>query len=101
MSVENVEPGPSETIRSAVIEVTDEGPGIPEEDREAIFERFRQLEGSKRSGVGLGLAISRQIAHAHNGSLSVHANENGGSTFSLMLPVDHGASGADSLEEIS
>jgi signal transduction histidine kinase len=73
--------------RTAVIEVADGGPGIPPEKREAIFERFTQLEGSRRSGIGLGLAISRQIAEAHQGSLTVDENERGGSTFSLMLPL--------------
>ena len=98
VSVENVQPGSPKATRSAVIEVADQGPGIPEADRDAIFERFRQLGGSKRSGVGLGLAISRQIARAHNGSLSVHGNDQGGSTFSLMLPVAHGAPRPDSME---
>jgi signal transduction histidine kinase len=88
VSVDQVGPGRQDAARSAVIEVADQGPGIRKEDRETIFERFRQLEGAKRSGVGLGLAISRQIAKAHRGSLSVHGNEQGGSTFSLMLPVE-------------
>jgi two-component system sensor histidine kinase GlrK len=73
--------------KTAVIEVADSGPGIPPDKREAIFERFIQLEGSQRSGIGLGLAISRQIARAHKGSLTVDENERGGSTFSLMLPL--------------
>ena len=88
VSVGLLESGSPEGIRSAVVEVADQGPGIPDGDREIIFERFRQLGGSKRSGVGLGLAISRQIVRAHQGSLSVHDNRDGGSTFTLMLPTE-------------
>jgi len=87
IGVGRIEGGKSLPSRTAVIEVADRGPGIPEEKREAIFERFAQLEGTKRSGIGLGLAISRQIAEAHRGALTVDGNEHGGSTFSLMLPL--------------
>ncbi len=69
----------------AVIEVEDSGPGIPAEEREVIFERFRQ--GSSRSGgTGLGLAIVREFCSLHGGSVAVAAAPGGGALFSIALP---------------
>lgn len=56
----------------ALLEVADEGPGVPDEEREAIFEKFHQLEAGKRvarGGVGLGLAVCREIVSAHGGAI--------------------------------
>jgi len=53
------------------ITVEDEGPGIPEEERSRIFERFHRLPGSAPGGAGLGLAIVREIAHLHGAEVSV------------------------------
>ncbi|MFN2539101.1 MAG: sensor histidine kinase [Mycobacteriales bacterium] len=57
----------------AVVEVTDDGPGVPEQDRERIFERFVRLDDSRsrlRGGTGLGLAIVRQLVQVHDGTVS-------------------------------
>jgi len=73
------------------LDVTDEGPGIAEVDRERIFDRFVQLDQSRRgSGSGLGLPIARWIAEAHGGSLTLASTGAGGSTFRVVFP---GASG--------
>ena len=70
------------------IEVTDSGAGIPEAERERIFERFVQLDASRHGeGSGLGLPIARAIAVAHGGSLVLARSDASGSTFLVRLPA--------------
>jgi len=74
---------------SASISVTDTGRGVPKEKLEAIFEPFVQLGRSLSSaheGMGLGLSISRDLARAMNGDLTVASKVGEGSTFTLVLP---------------
>ncbi len=78
-----------ETIR---VEVRDHGQGVPEAERERIFERFHRL-AQDRNGLGLGLHISREIARRHGGDLVVEAPDDGGSRFVLRLPRQPGARG--------
>jgi len=66
--------------------VRDAGEGVPEEDRLAIFERFRRREGSSKPGAGLGLYISRGLVEAHGGELSVSDAREGGAEFTFWLP---------------
>jgi len=66
-----------------IIEVADNGPGLPESLAERIFEPFRS---TKSSGLGLGLAISRAITEAHGGTLT--ADLAGGGFFRLVLPIE-------------
>jgi signal transduction histidine kinase len=71
------------------IHVIDEGPGIPEDKLELIFDPFVQLPTAERSragGVGLGLAISQDLARAMNGDLTVQSTVGSGSQFTLHLP---------------
>jgi signal transduction histidine kinase len=79
--------GPS-TVR---IEVVDSGPGIPPDELSRIFERFYQVDKSRRGGAGrgagLGLAISREVAAAHGGTLTAESIVGRGSCFRLELPV--------------
>lgn len=65
--------------------VTDDGPGVPEHQRQRIFERFVRLDPSK-PGHGLGLAIARRIARQHHGDLTCDPAPNGAS-FTLHLPI--------------
>jgi signal transduction histidine kinase len=69
--------------------VCDRGPGVPEAYRERIFEAFFRLPGhaEREGGVGLGLALVRQIALAHGGSVGCEPREGGGSCFRLSLPA--------------
>src|SRR5580693_7330235 len=74
----------------AEISVTDQGIGIPERDRERIFERFYRVDPARSratGGTGLGLAIVKHVTAAHGGSVSVWSQEGGGSTFTLKLPL--------------
>lgn len=78
----------------AVVRVTDEGAGVPEADRERVFERFRQLSAGRRGSVGLGLAICRQIVTAHGGAIWVEDGAAGGSVFAFTLPLASGQGAA-------
>jgi signal transduction histidine kinase len=69
----------------AVIEVEDNGPGVPADQRDRIFEPFVSTKGS--AGNGLGLWISAEIARRHGGSLTVDAAPSGGAVFRLTLPL--------------
>jgi PAS domain S-box-containing protein len=72
-----------------LIAVDDEGPGIPEDTREEIFEPFRQLPGSASEhspGVGVGLSLVRRFAELHGGRAWVDARPAGGSSFRVLIP---------------
>ncbi|WP_169727837.1 PAS domain-containing sensor histidine kinase [Desulfovibrio inopinatus] len=76
-----------------VVEVTDTGVGIPEEELDAIFQDFKQLGDTltdKPRGTGLGLPICRRIIRWHGGTMKVHSTVGQGSTFTFTLPLaDH------------
>ncbi len=70
------------------LSVCDRGPGVPEAERERIFEPFYRPAGARESagGVGLGLALVREIARRHDGDAKCLAREGGGSCFAVLLP---------------
>jgi len=70
----------------ALVEVEDNGEGVPEDLREKIFEPFFSTKGD--AGNGLGLWISSEIARMHGGTLSAHRGTSGGALFRLALPID-------------
>ena len=76
---------------SAVLEVADDGPGIPPAARDQIFERFvrgeRSADVAARPGTGLGLAIVRAVAAAHGGTAEVTESPTGGALFRIRLPL--------------
>ncbi|HYS41069.1 MAG TPA: ATP-binding protein, partial [Pseudonocardiaceae bacterium] len=77
------------TGQRVVVEVADDGPGIPVADRDRIFDRFVRLDNSRdrNSGTtGLGLAIAREIATAHHGGISVADAHDGGARLIVWLP---------------
>jgi len=70
------------------VTVADNGPGIPPEDQERIFEPSTRLEHQHHeTGYGLGLAVCRQIVQAHYGRIWVESAPGRGSTFHFTLPV--------------
>ena len=69
------------------IKVTDSGPGIPPEQLPYIFERFYQVTGF-RTGVGLGLAIAKEIALAHSGTIEAKSEPGEGAEFIVRLPTE-------------
>lgn len=89
----------AEDCAYALLSIADAGPGIPDAEKETIFEKFRQVRaapGSERPrpatklagrGVGLGLAIARTIMTAHRGAIWVEDNPGGGSVFQILLPT--------------
>lgn len=82
--------GDSSRTGFALVGVEDAGPGVPDEEKSRIFERFHQSangRGRAGGGVGLGLAICREIVRAHGGRIWVSDNPSGGSRFSFLLPL--------------
>lgn len=71
------------------IDVIDQGPGIPSEYKETLFNRFVQIEGRRkvRRGVGLGLTFCRMVVEAHRGRIWIEDNAGGGSIFAFTLPI--------------
>jgi two-component system OmpR family sensor kinase len=77
-----------------VLEVSDEGPGVPAEEADRIFERFHRIDRSRarsQGGVGLGLAIVRSLVEAHGGAVAYRPRPGGGSVFRVSLPLAPGA----------
>ncbi len=72
------------------IQVDDRGPGVPLQFRASLFDKFTQLDSSdtrQKGGTGLGLNIALLIVEKHHGSLDYHDNPDGGSRFSITLPI--------------
>jgi len=72
------------------ISVTDQGPGIPDEFRQRIFERFAQADasnGRRKGGTGLGLNIAKAIVDAHKGTIGFDTTDGQGTTFYFTLPT--------------
>ncbi len=80
----------SHTQHNAIVAVTDSGIGIPDDKQESIFDRFSQVDSSKTrkySGTGIGLAMVKEYACLHGGTVTVQSRENNGSTFTLEIPL--------------
>lgn len=81
----------TETAQHAIIDTIDEGPGIPNELRSRVFDRFyrgdrTRIAGASTSGTGLGLSIVDGLVRAHNGTVTILDHEGSGTTVRVMLP---------------
>ena len=86
--VESGEDGSAPAVgRWVAVSVSDTGPGIPREQHESIFEEFKRAETATGGGAGIGLSISRILARALGGDITVESEVGRGSTFTVWLPV--------------
>lgn len=84
---------------AAVLEVVDEGPGMPPEQAERVFERFYRADPARsRGGTGLGLAIVAGLVAAHGGEVALDTTPGEGATFRVVLPLDPDVIEADPVE---
>ena len=77
--------------RYAVLRFVDHGPGVPDESRPKIFERFYTADPSRareKGGTGLGMAIAQSVVKAHHGFICATATDGGGLTFTVVLPIE-------------
>jgi signal transduction histidine kinase len=73
----------------AVVHIDDDGAGVPERERERVFERFTRLDEARSrdaGGSGLGLAIVSEVVRAHGGTVHVETAPSGGARFTMVLP---------------
>ncbi|MBQ9285753.1 MAG: response regulator [Bacteroidaceae bacterium] len=85
-----------------VISVIDDGPGVPEEERDRIFDVYYQIAGDATAahlGTGLGLSYAKMLSTAHGGDISYSDAVGGGSNFTLTLPLRTDETAADELKE--
>jgi two-component system, OmpR family, sensor kinase len=77
-------------LRSATVTISDNGPGLPTDMLETVFDPFVRIDPSRNrstGGVGLGLTIARAIAQDHGGALTLANHASGGLTATIILPV--------------
>lgn len=72
--------------KNLIIEISDNGLGIPEDEIEKIFDKFYSIKNKTGSGTGLGLSVAKGFIEAHNGKIKASNNEGKGVTFSIFIP---------------
>jgi signal transduction histidine kinase len=75
---------------SAVVSIDDDGPGIPEDENEAVLRPFYRIDNSRNretGGVGLGLTVAHSIIKSHDGELALSNRNDGGLSVTVILPV--------------
>jgi signal transduction histidine kinase len=71
-----------------MMSVSDEGPEIPNSEKESIFEKYHKVKGNDQPGSGIGLYIVKQIVDLHGGKVNVESKNGHGSTFNVWMPND-------------
>jgi two-component system sensor histidine kinase KdpD len=71
-----------------VMEVSDDGPGFPEEDLKQVFQKFYRVPNTRTGGTGLGLSIAKGFVEAHSGTISVTNQQPHGACFTIRIPVE-------------
>ena len=84
-----------EVSADGTVRVLDDGPGVPEAERESIFRRFWRRDRTKAESRGLGLAIVARVAESHDGSVTVENRPTGGAVFTLRLRPAAGLTAAN------
>ena len=84
-----------EVLPGGIVRVIDDGPGVPEVERESIFRRFWRRDRTKPESRGLGLAIVAKVAETHDGSITVENRPGGGAAFTLRLQPGPGLTAAN------
>jgi signal transduction histidine kinase len=87
LDLSRIQAGKVEVSLTPVSAKADEGPGIPPEYRQRVFEKFFRVPGTKGEGIGLGLYISHEIVAAHGGDMGVETAPGRGSRFWFTLRV--------------
>ena len=72
---------------TCVISVADNGPGLPREDINRVFEKFYRAQNGKSGGTGLGLTIAKGFVEAHHGTITARNRTEGGAEFVIRLPI--------------
>jgi signal transduction histidine kinase len=93
-AVARVDIAVAEVDDDAVLSIMDDGPGVPAELRDRVFERFARADDARAAdtgGTGLGLAIARELVDLHGGSLTLDGAGVAGTRFVVRLPVAHTA----------
>ena len=72
---------------AVVFEVSDTGPGVPEEKRPYIFEKYYEGDRTEALGAGLGLAVAKEVVEAHGGRITLESSDEDGATFRVYLPI--------------
>jgi signal transduction histidine kinase len=97
-AIKHSPPGTTVTLATAIegtdakVSILDEGSGVDEADLPRVFERFyrgRDEEDTLASGLGIGLAIAKDIVERHGGSISLSNRPEGGAVLAILLPVEH------------
>ena len=81
------------------VSVSDDGPGIPKYEQSKIFDRFYQVADKRKSGLGVGLSLVKELATLHLGSIMVESVEGQGARFTLNLPIHMDTYGSEHIKE--